>query len=174
MTSEEATEQEELYQYLTFILDKEEYGIPILKVSGIQGWEKATPIPNSPEYVKGIINLRGEVVPIIDLRKRFGLKEKEYDAHTVVIVTKIDQQDKTRTVGLVVDAVADVYDIDKEHMHSTPDFGGKISQDFVDGLGMIEEKMVIILKINNLINWNIVTPDDAGINQPQTTSDEAA
>ena len=155
--SKEKNAKEELSQYLTFILDGEEYGIPILRVSGIQGWEKTTPIPNSPEFVKGIINLRGEVVPIIDLRKRFGLDEKAYDAHTVVIVIKIEQTDKTRTIGLVVDAVADVYDIGEEHMHATPDFGGKIDDDFVEGLGMINEKMVIILEINNLVDWSKVS-----------------
>lgn len=160
MSGEEKAVHEELNQFLTFILDGEEYGIPILKVSGIQGWEKTTPIPNSPSYVKGIINLRGEVVPIIDLRKRFGLKEKDYDAHTVVIVIKVGNDDKTRTVGLVVDAVADVYNIGKEQMHNTPEFGEKIDQDFVDGLGMIGEKLVIILEINNLVDWKIVSENE--------------
>lgn len=174
MSSEENV-QEELHQYLTFILDGEEYGVPILKVSGIQGWEKTTPIPNSPEYVKGIINLRGEVVPIIDLRKRFGLAEKAYDAHTVVIVIKVEQSDKTRTVGLVVDAVADVYDISNDAMHDTPDFGGKIQDDFVHGLGMINEKMVIVLEINNLVDWNRVSEDvkDEEVEQP-VSEEEAA
>ena len=158
--SNEENPQEELNQYLTFILDNEEYGVPILKVSGIQGWEKTTPIPNSPEFVKGIINLRGEVVPIIDLRKRFGLDEKDYDAHTVVVVVRIEQGEKKRTVGLVVDAVADVYGISKEEMHSTPEFGGKISDDFVQGLGIIGEKMVIILEIDNLVDWKIVSEEE--------------
>jgi purine-binding chemotaxis protein CheW len=149
--------KEELSQYLTFILDGEEYGVPILKVNGIQGWEKTTPIPNSPVYVLGIINLRGEVVPIIDLRKRFGLQTVPYDSHTVVIVVRLEQEDKSRTIGLVVDAVADVYDIKKEQIHNTPDFGGKINNDFVQGLGMINEKMVILLEIDHLIDWKRVT-----------------
>ena len=153
--------KEELSQYLTFILDGEEYGVPILKVNGIQGWEKTTPIPNSPLYVLGIINLRGEVVPIIDLRKRFGLKTVPYDSHTVVIVVRLEQEDKTRTIGLVVDAVADVYDIKKEQIHNTPDFGGKINNDFVQGLGMINEKMVILLEIDNLIDWKRINERDA-------------
>jgi purine-binding chemotaxis protein CheW len=152
--------QKELRQYLTFILDGEEYGVPILKVNGIQGWERTTPIPNSPDYVMGIINLRGEVVPIIDLRKRFGLEKIPYDSHTVVIVVRIGQNDKKRTVGLVVDAVADVHDIDQEQIHSTPEFGGKISDNFVRGLGMIGEKMVILLEIDNLIDWKKVSGDD--------------
>ena len=153
--------QKELRQYLTFILDGEEYGVPILKVNGIQGYERTTPIPNSPDYVMGIINLRGEVVPIVDLRKRFGLEKIPYDSHTVVIVVRIGaQNDKKRTVGLVVDAVADVHDIDQEQIHSTPEFGGKISDNFVKGLGMIGEKMVILLEIDNLIDWKKVSGDD--------------
>ena len=104
--SQLTTKARELSQYLTFILDGEEYGVPILKVNGIQGFERTTPIPNAPAYVMGIINLRGEVVPIINLRKRFGLPEGTLDAHTVVIVVRVEQADKTRTVGLVVDAVA--------------------------------------------------------------------
>jgi len=155
--------QKELRQYLTFILDGEEYGVPILKVNGIQGWERTTPIPNSPDYVMGIINLRGEVVPIIDLRKRFGLEKIPYDSHTVVIVVRIGgTNDKKRTVGLVVDAVADVHDIDQEQIHSTPEFGGKIDDNFVKGLGMIGEKMVILLEIDNLIDWRKVSGDEKG------------
>ena len=147
---------EELNQYLTFILDEEEYGVPILTVMGIQGWEKTTPIPNSPDYVMGIINLRGEVVPIVDLRKRFDLEVIPYGTHTVVIVVKIEQASKERTVGLVVDAVADVHDINTEDMRKTPEFGKAISNDFVKGLGLIDEKMVIILEIDQLVDWENV------------------
>ena len=150
----------ELDQYLTFILNGEEYGVPIMKVSGIQGWERPTPIPNSPDYVMGIINLRGEVVPIIDLRKRFSLDVKPYDTHTVVIVVKIEQDEKEKTVGLIVDAVADVHDIDAEDMKKTPDFGEKPQDDFVRGLGMVDDKMIIILKIDHLIDWKNVSAAD--------------
>lgn len=149
--------KDEQKQYLTFILDGEEYGVPILKVNGIQGWEKTTPIPNSPDFVKGIINLRGEIVPIIDLRKRFGLEELSYNQHTVVIVVRVEQDDKKRTVGLVVDAVADVYDIEPEAIHNTPDFGDRINNCFIRGLGMIGDKMVILLDIDTLVDWRKVT-----------------
>lgn len=147
---------DELKQYLTFILDGEEYGVPILKVNGIQGWEKTTPIPNSPDFVKGIINLRGEIVPIIDLRRRFGLADLEYNQHTVVIVVRVEDETKNRTVGLVVDAVADVYNIEPEAIHNTPEFGDKINNNFIRGLGMIEDKMVILLDIDNLVDWKKV------------------
>ncbi len=166
--------REELNQYLTFILDGEEYGVPILKVNGIQGWEKSTPIPNAPSYVQGIINLRGEVVPIIDLRKRFGLKAVPYDSHTVVIVVRLEQEDKKRTIGLVVDAVADVYDIKKDQVHNTPDFGGKINDDFVQGLGMINEKLVILLEIDHLIDWKRIHERDDQADLDAATDKQAA
>ena len=141
--------KDELKQYLTFILDGEEYGVPILKVNGIQGWEKTTPIPNSPDFVKGIINLRGEI-------KRFGLAELAYNQHTVVIVVRVEQEGKKRTVGLVVDAVADVYNIEPDAIHSTPEFGDRINNNFIRGLGMIGEKMVILLDIDTLVDWKKV------------------
>jgi len=160
--------QEELNQYLTFILNDEEYGVPILTVRGIQGWEKTTPIPNSPDYVMGIINLRGEVVPIIDLRKRFHLETIPYGAHTVVIVVRIGEEDKQRTVGLVVDGVADVHDIDDENIRKTPEFGKQVNNDFVRGLGLIDEKMVIILEIDQLVDWQKVPGGNAEIDVLET------
>ena len=134
--------------------------MPILTVRGIQGWEKTTPIPNSPNYVMGVINLRGEVVPIIDLRKRFDLEMISYGAHTVVIVVSIEQSNKQITVGLVVDAVSDVYDMNEEDMRKTPEFGAAVDSSFVKGLGLIEEKMVIILEIDRLVDWQIVSEKD--------------
>ncbi len=152
-------EHNELNQYLTFVLDDEEYGVPILSVRGIQGWEKTTPIPNSPEYIMGIINLRGEIVPIVDLRKRFNLESIPYSTHTVVIVVRVGQDDKQQTVGLVVDAVADVHNIEDDDIHNSPDFGEKASMEFVKGLGLIGKKMVIILEIDQLSNWETLLPD---------------
>ncbi len=171
--SDKQETQEELNQYLTFILDGEEYGVPILTVMGIQGWEKTTPIPNSPSYVMGIINLRGEVVPIVDLRKRFDLEMIPYGAHTVVIVVKIEQADKQRTVGLVVDAVADVHDIDSKDMRQTPEFGETISNEFVKGLGLIDEKMVIILNIDQLVDWQKV-PDGNPVEISESSAESVA
>jgi purine-binding chemotaxis protein CheW len=160
--TEEVKVSEELEQYLTFVLDKEEYGVPILSVRGIQGWEKTTPIPNSPDFVMGIINLRGEVVPIVDLRRRFGLPAIEYSANTVVIVVRVEQGTTEKTVGLVVDAVADVHDIKSGDMRESPDFGSEIKQEFVRSLGLIGEKMVIILDINKMVDWrDLGTSDQA-------------
>jgi purine-binding chemotaxis protein CheW len=143
-------------QYLTFILDDEEYGIDILSVRGIQGWERVTPIPNTPAYMLGVINLRGDVVPIVDLRRRFGLESVPYTPRTVVIVVRVEHKDKNRTIGLVVDAVSEVYNIDTSDLRPSPDLGGAISSDFVRGLAMVEDKMVIVLEIDRLITWGIL------------------
>lgn len=166
--AQEEQVKEELQQYLTFVLDEEEYGVPILSVRGIQGWEKTTPIPNSPNYVMGIINLRGEVVPIVDLRRRFELEPVEYSANTVVIVVRVEQGNGEKTVGLVVDAVADVHDIKKDDMRESPDFGSAIKQEFVRSLGLIEEKMVIILDIDRMVDWR-----DLGASEAAKTKQEA-
>ncbi len=171
--AENTNDCEELNQYLTFVLDDEEYGVPILTVRGIQGWEKTTPIPNSPDYIRGIINLRGEIVPIVDLRRRFNLEEVPYGPHTVVIVVRVGQGEKQRTVGLVVDAVADVHDINSEDIRSTPDFGEKINNEFVRGLGLIDEKLVIILEIDQLIDWRKV-PVDNQVESVAQSSNESA
>lgn len=159
-------------QFLTFILNGEEYGIDILKVRGIQGWEKATPIPNTPDYVLGVINLRGDVVPIVDLRRRFSLESVPYTPRTVVIVVRVEQRGKERTVGLVVDAVSDVHNINEKELRPAPDFGGAISSDFVRGLAMVEEKMVIVLEIDRLISWGILG-DSRGQDEDAADADHA-
>ena len=138
-------------QYLTFILAEEEYGVDILRVQEIKGWDSVTPIPNTPKYIKGVINLRGTIVPIIDLRQRFKLEEIEYGPMTVVIVLKIISEEKPRTMGIVVDAVSEVYNVATEQMQPPPDFGSVVDIDFVSGLATVNEKMVIILDIDNLL-----------------------
>jgi len=142
-------------QFLTFILGSEEYGVDILRVQEIKGWDRVTPIPNTPQYIKGVINLRGAIVPIIDLRQRFNLKSISYGATTVVIVLKVTSEDKERTIGIVVDAVSDVYNITMDEMKPPPDFGD-IDIEFVEGLATVDEKMVIVLNIDKLLNTSIV------------------
>ena len=139
-------------QLLTFILAGEEYGVDILRVQEIKGWDNVTPIPNTPEHIKGVINLRGTIVPIIDLRNRFNLDNIPYGPTTVVIVLKVINQDKERTMGIVVDAVSDVYNVNDEAMKPPPDFGSVISIDYVKGLATLGENMVIVLDIDHLLN----------------------
>ncbi len=143
-------------QYLTFILHGEEYGINILQVRGIQGWEQPTVIPGAPSYVVGLINLRGEVVPIIDLRKKFDLEANDYDARTVVIIVKVKQPDQERTVGLVVDAISEVYNTNPADIKQSPDFGEEVDDKFIRGVIMIDEKMVILIEIDKLIDWGVL------------------
>ena len=141
-------------QYLTFILAGEEYGIDILRVQEIKGWDSVTKIPNAPPYIKGVMNLRGTIVPIIDLRQRFNLETLEYGLMTVVIVLKVQDHNRNRTMGIVVDAVSDVYDLSTEHMKPPPDFGDVISVEFLKGLATVDNKMVIILDIDHLLTNN--------------------
>lgn len=138
-------------QYLTFILNNEEYGVDILRVQEIKGWDHATPIPNTPAYVRGVINLRGTVVPIIDLRARFGMAPAAYGPTTVVIVLKVMSGASSRTMGIVVDAVSEVYNVTQQDMKPAPEFGGSVRIDFVKGLATVDKKMVIILAIDALL-----------------------
>jgi purine-binding chemotaxis protein CheW len=145
-------------QYLTFMLSDEEYGVDILRVQEIKGWEMVTPIPNTPEYVKGVMNLRGTIVPIIDLRQRFGLESVEYGPTTVVIVVRVLTGETQRTMGIVVDGVSDVYNFAVGEEKPPPDFGGVVDTDFVKGLATVNDKMVILLDIDGLINIGVL-PD---------------
>jgi purine-binding chemotaxis protein CheW len=138
-------------QYLTFILDNEEYGVDILRVQEIRGWDNATPIPNTPKYIKGVMNLRGTIVPIIDLRERFNMQRLDYGPTTVVIVLKVYADDRERVMGIVVDAVSEVYNISNDDLQPAPDFGDMVSLEFVQGLATVEEKMVIVLDIDHLL-----------------------
>jgi len=139
-------------QYLTFLMADEEYGVDILRVQEIRGWEHVTPVPNTPKYIKGVINLRGTIVPLVDLRERFGVEPIPYGPTTVVIVLKVIGEDSERIMGIVVDAVADVYNIEDENIKPAPDFGSVVSIENVRGLVSIEEKMLIEREIDKLMS----------------------
>ena len=144
-------ENDETDQYLTFIMADEEYGVDILSVQEIRGWENVTPLPNSPKHVKGVINLRGTIVPIVDLRQRFGLQNIEYGPLTVVIVLKVESRHKERVMGIVVDAVSDVYALSSQDMRAAPDLGDHVDTAYIKGLVNVDNKMVILLDINELL-----------------------
>lgn len=141
-------------QYLTFMMSDEEYGVDILAVQEIRGWEESTAIPKSPRYIKGVINLRGTIVPIMDLRLRFGLKEVEYSPVTVVIILKFDTDNGERVMGIVVDAVSDVYTISEAETRKTPELSEDHNSDFIRGLVNVNEKMVILLDVGELIKMH--------------------
>lgn len=137
-------------QYLTFIMDGEEYGVDILAVQEIRGWESATPIPNSPAYIKGVINLRGTIVPIMDLRGRFNLSDPEYGPETVVIVLKVETDKGHRTMGIIVDAISEVYDVPRDDIKRTG-FGENCNAIFIKGLVTVNKHMVILLELKRLL-----------------------
>ncbi|NVK39508.1 MAG: chemotaxis protein CheW [Gammaproteobacteria bacterium] len=137
-------------QYLTFIMADEEYGVDILAVQEIRGWESATPVPNSPRYIKGVINLRGTIVPIMDLRQRFGLEIKEYGEETVVVVLKIFTSTGARTMGIIVDAISDVYDVPIGDAKNRG-LGDNQNSNFIKGLVTVKKHMVILLELENLL-----------------------
>ncbi|VAW72567.1 Positive regulator of CheA protein activity (CheW) [hydrothermal vent metagenome] len=143
----------EFKELLTFFLAGEEYGVEILRVQEIKGWDSVTNIPNTPNYIRGVINIRGSIVPIIDMRLRFNLQIKEYDATTVVIVLNVlNSGNANRTMGVVVDAVSDVYNVPIDDVKPSPDFGTAVDTEFVTGLATIDEKMIIVLNIDHMLN----------------------
>jgi purine-binding chemotaxis protein CheW len=139
-------------QYLTFIMDNEEYGVDILAVKEIRNWDSATPIPRAPPHVRGVINLRGTIIPIIDLRQCFGMAAIEYGPLTVVLVLQVTTSgNDSREVGIVVDAVSDVYSLDSADIKPAPQMSDQLNTSFIRGLVTIKEHMVILLDIDNLL-----------------------
>lgn len=137
-------------QYLTFLLAEEQYAVDILCVEEIRSWEQPTRIPNSPIYIKGVINMRGIIVPIIDLRMKFNIGEASYCETTVVIVLTVETEYKTRTIGFVVDAVSDVLNVEKNEIKPAPTFGGCVPQNYLSGLVNVGEKVVTLLNVKVL------------------------
>jgi purine-binding chemotaxis protein CheW len=135
-------------EYLAFTLGKEEYGIDILKVQEIRGYEAVTRIANAPEFIKGVINLRGIIVPVVDMRIKFNLGEPTYDQFTVVIILNIGG----RVVGMVVDSVSDVTTLTPEQIRPAPEMGTSFSTDFLIGLGTVGERMLILVDIDSLMS----------------------
>lgn len=133
---------------LAFKLGNEEYGIKILKVQEIRGYETVTRIASAPEHVKGVVNLRGTIVPIVDMRIKFKLGEPTYNQFTVVIILNIQD----RVVGMVVDAVSDVISLTADQIKPAPDMGGTINTDYVVGLGTVDERMIILVDIDRLMS----------------------
>ncbi len=146
-------------QFLTFIMGKDEYGVDILAVQEIHIWVEPRPIPNTPDYIRGVIDWRGTIVPIIDLRVRFKYAEATYTDTTVVIIlqTKMAGSDQVCIVGIVVDAVADVYDVSNENLKKAPNLGSKIDTKYIKGMTKINDSLIIILDIEKLINLEELT-----------------
>ncbi len=146
--SAQATADNAGSEFLAFTLGKEEYGIDILKVQELRGYEAVTCIANSPDFIKGVVNLRGIIVPIIDMRIKFNLGEPNYDQFTVVIILNISG----RVVGMVVDSVSDVISLKQEQIRPAPEMGTAFNTDYLIGLGTIDERMLILVDIDKLMS----------------------
>ncbi len=139
-------------KYLIFSLLTEFYGIPIIKVREIIRYEKITPVRKSLEYIKGVINLRGKIIPILDLRTKFGLPEEEYNETTVFIIVDVNGKSGVYNIGITVDAVHEVMDIDKEQVEQTPRLGLKLKSQYLLGIARLREEMAMILNLDMIIS----------------------
>jgi purine-binding chemotaxis protein CheW len=139
-------------QYLSFTLGDEGYGIDILKVQEIRGWEEVRPLPDTPDYVKGVLDLRGSIVPIIDMRLRFNLEQAKYTATTVTIILSIHIRDTSHVIGIVVDGVSDVLDIQEQDIREAPPLGGKIDTRYLLGMVSRDSHVVLLLDADNLLD----------------------
>lgn len=158
---QDAKNRESSLQFLSFTLGQEEYGVDILRVQEIRSWEPVSRIPNVPAYEKGVVNLRGAIVPIIDLRERFQLDHSAYTPLTVVVVLQARMADKIRVMGVVVDSVSDVVDINKTSIQSAPNFGAKVSTEFINGLASVNDRMVMLLDVDKLLKLDGVDDDES-------------
>jgi purine-binding chemotaxis protein CheW len=148
-------------EYLTFRLAEEEYGIEILKVQEIRSWEAPTTIANAPAFIKGVINLRGNIVPIVDMRIKFNLGKAEYNQFTVVIILNV----AGRVVGMVVDSVSDVIELTAEQVREVPEFSSStVDTQYITGLGTVDERMLILVDIEQLITSPDMALVDVSVN----------
>jgi purine-binding chemotaxis protein CheW len=143
-------EQVDALEHLTFSLGQEYFGVDILKVQEIMAWEDVTRIPNSPDYVMGVLNLRGSIVPVYDLRLRLGMEFVEYHEETVVIILRVIGEGGERNIGIAVDEVSDVLLTNSHEIKEAPDFGGKLDTDFISGMVSAGEKVVTLLSVDML------------------------
>lgn len=139
-------------KFLTFLLDHEEYGVEVLRVKEIVGMMEITPIPMSPEFVKGIINLRGKIIPVIDLRLKFELKAAEYDDKTCIIVTELNTADTEFVMGLIVDTVCEVINVTPDIVEPSPRFGGNFDPRFILGVAKLKGTIKTLLDINGILS----------------------
>lgn len=139
-------------KYLTFRLAEEDYGIPLLQVKEIIGMMPVTAVPQTPDYVKGVINLRGQVIPVSDLRLRFGIEAIDYNDRTCIIVVDIQGTETTTRMGVIVDAVSEVLNVREEEIEPAPSFGEQVSTDYILGMANMDETVKILLDIDRVFD----------------------
>ena len=138
-------------KYLTFALGGEEYGLPVLKVREIIKLMDITQVPHVPDHVRGVINLRGKVIPVIDLRRKFGLPSDEYTERTCVVVAEVDLATAKVMMGIIVDSVSEVLNVTEAEIDETPDFGGQITTDYLLGLAKVKDTVKILLDLDRVL-----------------------
>lgn len=148
---------EEEQKYLMFYLNNEHYGIPILKVNEIIGVMEITPIPKTPNFLKGIINLRGRIIPVIDLRLKFAMSEREYDEQTCVIILEVNINSKKNVIGIVVDKVAEVIKIYKSDIEQPPQYNQEEENSFLTGVGKFKDLVIMLLDVENILSCKELT-----------------
>jgi len=148
MERQPAARREALREILVFVLGPEEYGVDILKVQEIRGYEKVTPIPAAPDYLKGVVNLRGTIVPVIDLRVKFSMPEPRYDERTVVVVLRVEN----RVIGIVVDGVSDVVQVASADLKPAPQLGAVVDSSFLAGLATLDGRMILLVDIERFLS----------------------
>jgi len=139
-------------KHLVFLLCGSSYGIPILEVSDINGLMEITPIPKAPEFIKGVINHRGKVIPVMDLRLKFGMPVKEYDKQTCIIIVNLFIHNKAKQIGVIVDTVSEVFDIPLSEIEALPSYGSSVEDDFLNGIGKVKGKLVVLLNIAKVLH----------------------
>ena len=138
-------------KYLTFALADEEYGLEILKVREIIGYMNITSVPRTPDHVKGVINLRGQVIPVLDLRSKFGMESSEVSDQTCIIVVEANRDGNAFSTGIIVDHVEEVLDIEGKNIEQAPQFGASVNTDFILGMGKVDESVKILLDIDKVL-----------------------
>ena len=139
-------------KYLTFKLAEEEYGLQILKVREIIGMMDVTPVPRTPDFIRGVINLRGKVIPVIEIRGKFKLDRIEDTGKTCIIVVQVERQETEVTMGIIVDEVSEVLDISPDQLEPSPEFGTRIDTDFILAIGKVNDKVIMLLDIDQILS----------------------
>lgn len=152
MSTEVLSQEAKSEQFLVFLLEGEHYGFPILKIDGIINIPKITPIPKTPDFVKGVINLRGQIIPIIDMRLILKMPEIEYNEQTCIVILKINIHNSDKLVGFAVDVVSEVFDIPVSEIEPPPNYGGETDESYLKGIGKARDKIIMLLNIDEILS----------------------
>lgn len=148
----EIKEDDDSHNFLAFYLDNKNYGFPILRINEVIVLPEITPMPKTPAYMKGVINLRGQIIPIIDLRLALNMEEVEYDKQTCVIIVKIQLKDSEKMVGFIVDCVSEVFEILANEIEIPPNYGKNCDNGFLKGIGKVKDKIIMLLNIDEILS----------------------